>query len=121
VGEIMSDLNEALLVLVRAEAERLLDERLRPIEQRLARLEAEADPWMRIERAAAYVDISPNALRARARRGTVVARKDDSGRWLFHRDLLIHGDGYHAGGHQQDGPARLHPPGPGTEGTISDA
>ena len=70
---------------------------------------------MTTEEAAAYRRMSPVALRARVRRGTVPAHRDGR-RLLFRRDELDALDGYHHGCQQQDGPARLEPPGPWLQG-----
>jgi excisionase family DNA binding protein len=80
---------EALVTALRPEIERLVDER---VDERLRAAAAEwesrtADPWMTTERAATYLSLTPEALRARVRRGTIPAHRDGD-RWLFHRDEL---------------------------------
>jgi excisionase family DNA binding protein len=56
--------------------------------QRLdARLPDRPDEWMTTAEAAAYLRLTPAALRARVRRGTVSAYRDN-GRWLFRRSEL---------------------------------
>jgi hypothetical protein len=79
-------LTAALIDLLAPEIERMVDER---VAQRLAeRAEADRpDEWMTTAEAAAYRRLTPAALRARVRRGTVTAY-DDNGRWLFRRSQL---------------------------------
>src|SRR5262245_26671703 len=76
----------ALLALLAPDIERMVDER---VGERLAAYEAARRPteWMTITEAAAYLRLTPAALRARARRGTVAAYHDN-GRWLFRRSEL---------------------------------
>jgi excisionase family DNA binding protein len=45
------------------------------------------DPWLTTLEAASYLRLSPEALRARVRRGTIPAHRDGH-RLLFHRDEL---------------------------------
>jgi hypothetical protein len=45
------------------------------------------DEWMTTQEAGHYLRLTPCALRARVRRGTVRAH-DDNGRWLFRRSEL---------------------------------
>jgi excisionase family DNA binding protein len=118
----------ALLALLDGEMRRLeerMEERLR---LHLAEIDARAaSPWLTTTEAAAYLRLTPEALRARVRRGTVPAHRDGD-RWLFHRDEL---DAYVRGLHpaativaltdNASGPARLAPPGPGTERISFDA
>jgi excisionase family DNA binding protein len=78
-----------ILDALRPEIERLVDER---VDERVRAAVAQwerrmADPWMTTERAAAYLSLTPDALRARVRRGTIPAHRDGD-RWLFHRDEL---------------------------------
>jgi excisionase family DNA binding protein len=47
----------------------------------------QVDPWMTTLEAAQYLRLSPEALRARVRRGTIPAHRDGQ-RLLFHRDEL---------------------------------
>lgn len=80
---------ETIAIALRPEVERLVDER---VDERLSAAAAQAhartaDPWMTTERAANYLCLSPEALRARVRRGRVPAHRDGD-RWLFHRDEL---------------------------------
>jgi excisionase family DNA binding protein len=92
----------ALLDLLAPEIERMVDERLT---QRLSAYEAARRPseWMTTSEAAAYLRLTPSALRARVRRGTVRGHRDNA-RWLFRRSELdaglaakmttgIHGNG----------------------------
>ena len=75
----------ALVDLLIPMVERIVDERLahRPAgeAQRLP------DEWLTTREAAEYLRLTPPALRARVRRGTVAAH-DDNGRWLFRRSEL---------------------------------
>jgi excisionase family DNA binding protein len=52
------------------------------------------DPWMTTLEAAGYLRLSPEALRARVRRGTIQAHPDGR-RLLFHRDELDSYLGWH--------------------------
>jgi excisionase family DNA binding protein len=52
------------------------------------------DPWMTTLAAASYLQLSPEAVRARARRGTIPAHRDGQ-RLLFHRDELDSYLGWH--------------------------
>jgi excisionase family DNA binding protein len=109
---VTDELASALLGLLAPAIERMIDERLT---ERLAAHQTQhgqPDVWMSTEEAAIYLCLSPPALRARVRRGTVPAHRDGR-RLLYHRDELDRSvDGYHPASHQQDGPARLAPPGP---------
>lgn len=82
----MTDLAENLLDLIRPQLEEVVraevDERL------LAFVPPPPDPWMTTTQAADYLQLNEEALRKRARRGTVPAHRDDAGRWLFRRDEL---------------------------------
>jgi excisionase family DNA binding protein len=81
------------------------------------------DPWMTTLEAAQYLRLSPEALRARVRRGTIPAHRDGH-RLLFHRDELDQHVGWHsdrngrysAARQLTNGPARLEPPGPWLQG-----
>jgi excisionase family DNA binding protein len=88
--------NDPLVALVtdalRPEIERLVDER---IERALAAVNVtQPDPWMTTIEAARYLRLSPEALRARVRRGTIPAHRDGD-RWLFHCDELDEYLGWH--------------------------
>ena len=75
----------ALLDLLRPEIERLVDQR---VQQKLVTVTiAHRDPWLTTLEAAQYLRLSPEALRARARRGTIPAHRDGQ-RLLFHREEL---------------------------------
>ena len=75
----------AILDGLRPEIERLVDQR---VDERLRGVEPPGpDPWMTTAEAADYLRLTPEALRARARRGTVPARRDGD-RYLFHREEL---------------------------------
>ena len=80
---------EAIATALRPEIERLVDERVdERVRAAVAQWESRtADPWMTTERAAAYLSLTADALRARVRRGTITAHRDGD-RWLFHRDEL---------------------------------
>lgn len=60
-----------------------LDQRL---PEAVARIEA--SPWMDVKAAAAYLNISQNALRKRVDAGLVAVHRDGAGRLRFHRDDL---------------------------------
>jgi excisionase family DNA binding protein len=45
------------------------------------------DVWMTVAEAARHLKLSPEAVRARLRRGTLPGYRDE-GRWLVHRDEL---------------------------------
>jgi excisionase family DNA binding protein len=75
---------------------------------------------MTVAEASSYLHLTPTALRARVRRGTVPAHRDGT-RYLFHRGELdahlLHADAATMlGSSSADGPARLHPPGPWLQG-----
>jgi excisionase family DNA binding protein len=74
-----------LLDLLSPEIDRLVEERLKA--RQAASEAAAADPWMDSTGAARYACLTPEALRARARRGTIPAHRDGK-RYLFHRDEL---------------------------------
>jgi len=79
---------DALRALLDGEMRRLEEHVEQRLRLHLGEVEARtADPWMTTERAAAYLSLSPEALRARVRRGTIPAHRDGD-RWLFHRDEL---------------------------------
>jgi excisionase family DNA binding protein len=50
--------------------------------------QASLSPWFDTKHAAAYLQISENALRLRVRSGLVPAYRDGAGRLRFHRDHL---------------------------------
>jgi excisionase family DNA binding protein len=79
-------LASALLDLLAPEIARIVDERLAV---RLPEYEEvrQPDEWMTTQEAAVYLRLTPSALRARVRRGSVRAH-DDNGRWLFRRSEL---------------------------------
>src|SRR5262245_31661165 len=82
VGGMSEPLVAALADLLAPDLERLVREL---VEHELAAVAVpEPDPWMTTSEAAHYLRLSPEALRARVRRGTVPAHRDDH-RWLFHR------------------------------------
>ena len=120
---------QALATALRPEIERLVDER---VDERLRAAVAQwqsrtADPWLTTVEAAAHLRLTAEALRARARRGTIPAHREGD-RWLFHRDELdAHVRGLHpaativALNDNASGPARLQPPGPVTERLAFDA
>ena len=65
------------------------------IERKLAVVAVpQPDPWMTTIEAARYLRLSPEALRARVRRGTIPAHRDGQ-RLLFHRDELDRHVGWH--------------------------
>jgi excisionase family DNA binding protein len=120
---------QALATALRQEIEHLVDERVdERVRAAMAQWEPRmTDPWMTTERAATYLSLTPDALRARVRRGTIPAHRDGH-RWLFHRDELdAHVRGLHpaativAHNDNASGPARLSPPGPGIRNGASDA
>lgn len=82
----MSDPILALLIeTARPEIERFVREL---VEHELAAVAVpELDVWMTTTEAAHYLRLSPEALRARVRRGSIPAHRDEH-RWLFHRDEL---------------------------------
>jgi excisionase family DNA binding protein len=47
--------------------------------------DAPPSPWMTTDQAATHLALSPDALRARARRRTIPAHRDGD-RWLYHRE-----------------------------------
>jgi excisionase family DNA binding protein len=79
-------LTTALLDLLAPAIEQLVDEHL---DRRLGAFEDahQPDEWMTSQEAAAYLRVSPPALRARVRRGTVPAHRDGM-RLLFSRIQL---------------------------------
>jgi excisionase family DNA binding protein len=99
----MSDpLLNALLDLLAPEVKRMIDER---VARRMKAYQEARRPteWMTTHEAAEHLRLTPAALRARVRRGTVRAH-NDNGRWLFRRSELdadlaatmtpgIHGNG----------------------------
>ena len=79
------------------------------------------DEWMTTAEAAAYRRLTPAALRARVRRGTVTAY-DDNGRWLFRRSELDAELGATmTSGRHHNGRAPRQRPRPDTEGVAFDA
>jgi excisionase family DNA binding protein len=103
-----------LLDLLAPEIERMVDERIATL---LAGLRTpEPQVWLTTSEAAGRLRLSPEALRARARRGTVPAHRDGR-RYLFRRDELDCAiDGYHPGPNQPEGPAQRELPGPWLQG-----
>lgn len=83
----------ALLELLRPELERLVDQR---VEERLASFTPpQPDPWLDVREASDYLHLTPEALRARIRRGSIPAHWDGS-RWLLDRRELeqhLHANG----------------------------
>jgi excisionase family DNA binding protein len=65
------------------------------------------DPWMTTLEAASYLRLSPEALRARARRGTIPVHRDGQ-RFLFHRDELDSYLGWHGDRNSRYAYARQH-------------
>jgi hypothetical protein len=79
-------LTRALIDVLVPEIERMVDERVtRHLSEHVEG--AQPDEWMTTAEAAAYRRLTPAALRARVRRGTVTAHFDN-GRWLFRRSEL---------------------------------
>jgi excisionase family DNA binding protein len=76
----------ALLDLLVPRIERIVEQ---TVAEHIATCEAARLPteWMTTQEAAEYLRLTPSALRARVRRGTIRAH-DDNGRWLFRRSEL---------------------------------
>ncbi len=93
----------AIIDCLAPEIERLLDERLSS--QQATDRSLAPDPWLTTEQASRHLQLSCDALRARARRGTVPAHRDGD-RWLYHRDELdAHLRGYDAASTSTEAPA----------------
>jgi Helix-turn-helix domain len=45
-------------------------------------------PWLNVERAADYLDTTPDAIRGMVKRGQVVVHRSSTGRLLFRREDL---------------------------------
>jgi hypothetical protein len=82
----MSELVTALLEPLAPEIERMVEERLSECLMSYPKSPQPAE-WMTTAESAAYLRLTPAALRARVRRGTVRAH-NDNGRWLFRRSEL---------------------------------
>jgi excisionase family DNA binding protein len=66
----------------------LIDER---IAERLARFEREAprfSPWFTVDRAAEYLDTSPDAIRKRIERGQLPFHRPEGSPIMLHRDEI---------------------------------
>jgi excisionase family DNA binding protein len=85
---------QALLDLLRPEVERLVNDF---VTQRLISFRPrQPDPWLDVADASTYLRLTPAALRARIRRGTIPAHRDGS-RWLLDRrelDAHLHGEAH---------------------------
>jgi excisionase family DNA binding protein len=87
---VVAVLLEHLLPEMEAQLDAIVEPRLAAIAAALALPE----PWMTTLDAARYLRLSPEALRARARRGTIPVHRDGQ-RFLFHRDELDSYLGWH--------------------------
>ena len=77
---------ERILSAIQDRIESAVTERLKQMLPGMT-AEANATSWMTTDQAATYLALRPDALRARARRGTVPAHRDDD-RWLYNRAEL---------------------------------
>jgi excisionase family DNA binding protein len=75
----------ALFDLLRPELERLVDQRV--AEKLACFTPPQPDPWMTAAEGARYLNLSPEAVRARCRRGTLPGHHDGT-RWLLDRREL---------------------------------
>jgi excisionase family DNA binding protein len=76
----------AILDLVRPQLEKIVKAEVE--ERLLSFVPPQPDPWMTTTQAAEYLQLDEEALRKRARRGTIPAHRDDAGRWLFKMEEL---------------------------------
>lgn len=80
-AELRAQLVEAVLGLLRPEIEEMIEQR---VERRLPK----PSPWLNVNEAAAYLKITPQAVRKRVYAGRLPARYDAGGKMRFRREDL---------------------------------